>query len=119
MPRQAPFLALACCLLWLAGCSTYPAGKDQTPHPLHKAERALPEPELLDVWIERFDPGTLPTDEQKARGLSPEIREAESRYIPFQLRTTSVTSSPAASRIWQAMARLRDSRPMATICMLL
>jgi hypothetical protein len=44
--------------------------------------------ELLAVRIETFDPGTLPDDPKVAQGLSLDIRKAEARYIPVQLRST-------------------------------
>ena len=53
---------------------------------LQKASQELPEDQLLDVWIELFDPGELPKDEDDARGLSMEIREAEARHMPVHLR---------------------------------
>ena len=48
----------------------------------------IPEDQLLDVWIEIFAPGELPKDEDEARGLSLEIRDAEARYMPVHLRNT-------------------------------
>jgi len=53
---------------------------------LSKVSEELPEAQLMDVWIELFDPGELPTKEKDALGLSKEIREAEARYIPIHLR---------------------------------
>lgn len=46
------------------------------------------EGELLSVRIEAFDAGTLPEDPAVAKGLSPEIRNAEAYYIPVQLKNT-------------------------------
>jgi len=53
---------------------------------LNKISEELAEPQLLDVWIELFDPGKLPQDKEDTLGLSHEIREAEARYIPIHLR---------------------------------
>lgn len=53
---------------------------------LQKVTAELPEQQLLDVWIELFEPGELPEDKDDARGLSIEIREAEARYMPVHLR---------------------------------
>lgn len=73
----------------LHGCSTLgPARNVDGKVPLNKAVTELPEEQLLDVWVELFDPGKLPDDEDKAMGLSIDIREAEARYLPEQLRTT-------------------------------
>lgn len=53
---------------------------------IRKPAVELPEAELLDLWIELFDPGTLPEEQQDAQGLSAAIRAAEARYIPQHLR---------------------------------
>lgn len=42
--------------------------------------------QLLNVRIEAFDPGTLPDDPNVRKGLSTDIRQAESYYIPGQLK---------------------------------
>ncbi|MGB5177425.1 MAG: hypothetical protein WBP44_01715 [Gammaproteobacteria bacterium] len=77
----------------LGGCSTFGPTQDvKGPVPLNKAVTEVPENQLLDVWIELFDPGELPEDEEDAMGLSMDIRDAEARYIPEQLRTTMETS---------------------------
>ncbi len=44
--------------------------------------------ELLSVRIEAFDTGKLPEDPNWAKGLSEEIRNAESYYLAVQLRNT-------------------------------
>jgi hypothetical protein len=73
----------------LGGCSALgPTHDVKGPVPVNKAVTEIPENQLLDVWIELFDPGELPDDEDEAMGLSMDIREAEARYMPEQLRTT-------------------------------
>ncbi len=85
--RYLPLLTIV--LLLLGGCSALgPTHDVKGPVPLNKAVAEVPENQLLDVWIELFDPGELPEDEDEAMGLSMDIREAEARYIPEQLRTT-------------------------------
>ena len=87
--RQGHVLALLSLLILLHGCSTLGPGRTVDGNiPLNKAVTELPEDQLLDVWVELFDPGELPQDKDKAMGLSMDIREAEARYIPEQLRTT-------------------------------
>jgi hypothetical protein len=72
----------------LSGCSALGPTQDvKGTVPLNKAITEVPESQLLDVWVELFDPGELPDDEDEAMGLSMDIREAEARYIPEQLRT--------------------------------
>ncbi len=82
-------LLLLLLLALLHGCSTLgPARTVDGVVPLNKAVTELPEDQLLDVWVELFDPGALPEDKDKALGLSMDIRAAEARYLPEQLRTT-------------------------------
>jgi hypothetical protein len=80
-------------LLLLSGCST--VGLKQSVDgivPLDKAVAEIPDDQLLDVWIELFDPGALPSDPDDALGLSMDIRDAEARYIPQHLRNTMETT---------------------------
>jgi hypothetical protein len=54
-----------------------------------RATQEIPESQLLDVGVRLFDPN-VPEDE-KAREkahIFPEVRRAEARYIPMQLRNT-------------------------------
>jgi len=52
------------------------------------SQRELNEHELLNVSIRVFDPGKLPVNEEQRKGLSPEIREAEARFVPVHLKYT-------------------------------
>ena len=80
-------LLLVVSSLLLACASTSSSHKkDAPPVALVKITQELSEAQLLDVWIELFDPGVLPTKEKDALGLSMDIREAEARYMPIQLR---------------------------------
>jgi len=72
----------------LAGCATSGGTRNvKQQEVLQKVTAELPEQQLLDVWIELFQPGELPKDKDEARGLSMEIREAEARYMPVHLRS--------------------------------
>ena len=67
------------------------AGK-KDPVELIQAQTEIPEEELLDVGIHVFDPG-LPEDEEalfalEEKGVFPDVRKSEARYIPFQLMQT-------------------------------
>jgi len=76
-------------LILLAGCSNIGTHQNiNNDEQVQKSETEIPEDQLLDVWIELFDPGALPDNKEKANGLSTEIREAEARYMPLQLRDT-------------------------------
>jgi len=80
-------LLLAVLSLLSACASTVSRQKNgDPPVVLSKVSQELPEEQLLDVWIELFDPGVLPTKKKDALGLSKDIREAEARYIPIHLR---------------------------------
>ncbi|MCK5383139.1 MAG: hypothetical protein KAJ65_05205 [Gammaproteobacteria bacterium] len=79
------FVYLAAALV--TGCSSLGPGRNIDGNvPLNRAVAEVPEDQLLDVWVELFDPGELPKDEEEAMGLSMDIREAEARYMPEQLR---------------------------------
>jgi hypothetical protein len=83
--RLLLFIYLAATLV--SGCSSFGPGRNIDGNvPLNRAVAELPEDQLLDVWVELFDPGELPEDEEEAMGLSMDIREAEARYMPEQLR---------------------------------
>jgi len=74
-------------LALLSACTSTAPRRNVSGHEaLEKAAGELPESQLLDVWIELFDPGELPEKENRARGLTMEIREAEARYVPVHLR---------------------------------
>ena len=57
--------------------------------PATKATVEVPEAELLDVGIRVFDPN-IPesTEEQEKKRVFPDVRKAESRYMPVVLRDT-------------------------------
>ncbi len=75
--------------LVLSGCQTL--GKRQETQgqvTIEHPEEGLAEERLLDVWIELFEPGPELTKEDLARGVTPGIRKAESRFIPVHLKKT-------------------------------
>ncbi|RLA34820.1 MAG: hypothetical protein DRR03_06260 [Gammaproteobacteria bacterium] len=73
--------------LLLGGCGTLRLqGEVDDRVAMLKPQTEIPEAQLLDLWIELFDPGTLPDDEDDARGLFEDIRAAEARYFPQHLR---------------------------------
>ena len=72
---------------FVSGCATTAKPKvDRELATLVVAEEEVPESELLDVRIEVFDPGELPSSEADSRGLSEDIRTVEARYLPVQLK---------------------------------
>lgn len=87
-PSRSLFYMLLLSLL-ISGCSSLEQRGDiDRQVALDKALSDLPEDRLLDVWIEVFDQGSRPTEEDVARGLTPEIRKAEARFIPEHLKKT-------------------------------
>jgi outer membrane murein-binding lipoprotein Lpp len=84
----APLVAALLAGTLLAGCVV----NDQRPMQRIAAERATTElaaDELLDVGVRLFDPN-VPADEQERekQRIFPEVRKAESRYIPVLIRDT-------------------------------
>jgi len=84
----APLIATLLAGTLLAGCVT----NDQRPMQRILAERATSEvaaDELLDVGVRLFDPN-VPEDEQQREKerIFPDVRKAESRYIPVLIRDT-------------------------------
>lgn len=74
-----------------------------------QAKTQIPEAELLDVAIRHFDPGVpaeLVDDEEALdkRRIYPDVRSAESRLLPMQLRTTLENSGQ-----WGAVRVVPDS----------
>lgn len=82
-------LLLPLSLPWLiSGCSTART-VDYQEAELVRAAAEVPDTERLDVGIILFDPGTSAdslADEKKL--IFPEVRQAEARYMPYQLKTT-------------------------------
>ena len=89
MTRPPRCLLLAWVAFVVSGCATIDLKwTNDGAARLDKPGVEIPEGQLLDVWIELFDPGELPDDVEEAAGLSMEIREAEARFIPVHLRDT-------------------------------
>ena len=88
MRSVAPLFAALLASTLLAGCVV----NEQRPMQRVPAERAtteVAEDELLDVGVRLFD-ANVPEDEQERekRRIYPEVRKAESRYIPVLIRDT-------------------------------
>lgn len=74
------------------GCATGTSGPAiLEPVPLETARVDIPEEHLLDVGVEVFDEGLEEGADPQAlaqQGISPEVRRAEARFIPFHLKQT-------------------------------
>ena len=75
-------------LAFLGGCATVPGKQVEDQVAPRMAEQEFGDHELLNVSIKIFDPGELPESKDKQHGLSSEIRDAESRFIPVHLKHT-------------------------------
>jgi hypothetical protein len=73
-------------LVLLGGCATVPGKQVEDQVAPLMAPQEFGDHELLNVSIKVFDPGELPEKIDKRAGLSPEIREAEARFIPIHLK---------------------------------
>ncbi len=84
----------------LAGCSV---GRtiDYEQTELVRAAAEVPDDERLDVGIMLFDPGVAPGSEEAAEKklIFPEVRQAEARYMPYQLKATMEASGEWGS-VW-------------------
>jgi hypothetical protein len=79
-------------LVTFSGCATYQAQKI-APTPIQYAQREIPEDQLLDVGILVFESEELTEKEAEKEGTNPEIRKAESHFIPYHLKNTLHRSS--------------------------
>lgn len=75
-----PFLALAGCVISEVRPEEYT--------PAVQAQQEVPEDRLLDVGVALFDPGLPEKGDDPEKGIFRNVREAESRYIPSQLKDT-------------------------------
>lgn len=97
MTRYAPCsirslaLLLAFALLVLTGCSSNTVKTTQV-IPIDQEQAQIPDAELLDVAVYIFDPGLDNIDEEELT-VFPEIRKAESRFIPYRLVQAVQSSS--------------------------
>ena len=88
MNRTIVALALSAAAFVVAGCVT----QETRPQPRVKAIQAsteIPAAQLLDVGVRLFDEN-VPTEEKRLERehIFPEVRKAEARYFPMQIRNT-------------------------------
>jgi hypothetical protein len=100
-------------VLPLAACVT----QEQRPQPKLaplQPQAEIPQAQLLDVGVRLFDPG-IPADvmtdieQQNKKGIFPDLRRAESRYLAMNLRNTLESSGQwGAVRVIPDMAQFVD-----------
>ncbi len=98
-------LAALCCA-WTGGCATYQTGT-VAPTPIIQAQGEIPEKERLDVAVAVFDPG-VSEGAADQEGVFPEVRKAESRLVPVQLRQTLQGSGQWGS-VWVTPAQANSA----------
>ncbi len=74
-------------LILYNGCAPYHARK-VGPTDIIKAQEEIPEDQLLDVGIQVFESGKITEEQAKEEHTSPEVRKAETHFIPYHLKNT-------------------------------
>jgi hypothetical protein len=91
----------------LSGCASIDAVKVDSNEKIKIEQAQLQESHLLDIGVVVFKGGEISTKQAENDAISPEIREAEARYISYHLRETIQKTSgwgvvnvlPSASEI--------------------
>jgi hypothetical protein len=88
MKRTLALIVLSAAALGAGGCVTHETRPQQRVK-LVQAASEIPESQLLDVGVRLFDEN-VPEDEKvmEEKHIFPEVRKAEARYLPMQLRNT-------------------------------
>ena len=88
MKRTLALIVLSAAALGAGGCVTHETRPQQRVK-LIQAASEIPQSQLLDVGVRLFDEN-LPRDEKvmEEKHIFPEVRKAEARYLPMQLRNT-------------------------------
>jgi hypothetical protein len=88
MQRQGIFAIafLLAAAATLAGCMTSDV-RPIAPIAVQKATAEVPQDEILDIGVRLFDPNVPESEkDQEKLGVYPDVRKAESRYMPMLLR---------------------------------
>jgi hypothetical protein len=88
MNRTLALIVLSAAALGSAGCVTHET-RPQTRVKAIQAATEIPQAQLLDVGVRLFEEN-LPKDEKvmEEQHIFPEVRKAEARFLPMQLRNT-------------------------------
>jgi hypothetical protein len=71
----------------ISGCATYYA-QQVGPTPIMRAEREIPEDQLLDVGVLVFKSQEITEEKAEKEGTHNDIRKAECHFIPYHLKNT-------------------------------
>jgi hypothetical protein len=88
MKRFPMVVAMAAVAISFLGACTVSEVIAPDEKPLDVASLNVSESLLLDVGIVNFDAGVPERNDPVKSGVYPEVRQAESRYIPYHLKTT-------------------------------
>ncbi|MBT8364001.1 MAG: hypothetical protein KJP23_04790 [Deltaproteobacteria bacterium] len=80
-------LCFAALLIITTGCATYQAQK-VGPTPIMRAEKEIPEDQLLDVGVLVFKSEEISEEQAEDEGTNNDIRQAESHFMPYHLKNT-------------------------------
>jgi hypothetical protein len=88
MNRSIALVVVVTAAFGVTGCVTHET-RPQTRINAIQAAQEIPQDQLLDVAVKLFEENT-PTDEKKLEKehIFPEVRKAEARYFPMQIRNT-------------------------------
>lgn len=99
--RYVWLVLLALCL---GACSSQTV-KSTDHAPIIQETAEIPEAQLLDVSIRQFDPGLSTAADNEDVVIFPEIRKAETRFMPYRLMETLQTSAA-----WGAVRVVPDDK---------
>lgn len=91
--RGSWVLVLVVCVLIVCGCSPANTINVKSNEAIEVEQTQLQESNLLDVGIIVFAGGKISEQQQEDDGITPEIREAEARYMSYHLRETMQKTS--------------------------
>ena len=89
--RFNSLISITILLILLSGCATYQANVGPTP--IMRAQKEIPEDQLMDVGIYTFTSEEISEKEAEDEGTSNEIRKAEGHFMPYHLKNTLHQSS--------------------------
>lgn len=106
---SALMLRILLILLMLSGCTSIDTVKVDAHEPIDIEQGQLQESNLLDVGIIVLKPGDISPEQAEEEGISPEIRQAEARYISYHLReTVQQTSGWGSVNVLPSQSEIAD-----------
>ena len=75
-------------LIIVSGCATTFHTQKVVPTQILQAQEEIPEDQLMDVGVLVFETEEITTKSAEKEGTTPEIRKAESNFMPYHLKNT-------------------------------